>query len=367
MQVPFELFNNTDNTITATIKANGKVECLTSNLKSKKAYISSLNFSDESIPKFIPNYINGDVNSFKNEIINYILSKPGGGITNDSTVFNIPNNNMTPYYVMATYTEGEYTQCTPLFIPHMPTDINNIPSNYPGTIQNYYENEYYYYYDFGIFLQQFETALNESMMEIANIAQIYDLIDNNVNLFNLTYNDNAITYNFNTEFVNYPGIKIYFSNNLCQLLSMPNIKGQMYSQIDLRSSALNEDYNSLQIPVNITRISSVKNLIITSNMPCETVQIFSNINTPNFIESYPIILFLNFTPSSLFTSSNSASYVANDPIPYIYFDKNEYSQINDFVSFTLRIRLNNGIMLNVTSRPNDYINLVLRVEKNLLN
>lgn len=367
MQIPIEFFNNSGEVQPATITANGVVSCLTNNLKSKKAYISSLNFSDESIPKFIPEYIKGDVETYRNEIFNYLMALPNSLVSNLSSANDVPTVNMTPYYVIVSYQAPAYGGAELYFVQyvqHEPnSNVKSVPSSYPSTLQNYYENDYYYYSNFGTFLQSIETTFNNLMILANSMASG----TNETNLFNLTYNDQTITMNYNVDFVNTPGIKLYFSNTLIDLIGVKTGPRQpLFTQIDLRSGEVTGDFLTIEQPVSINKICTVKNIVVTTNMPCEQVQIFSNLSTPNFIESHPIILFLNFVPNSVFQTSESANYNATVPIPYIYFTDDQYMQINKNLQFSIYIRLNNGIMLLLKCQRNDYINLVLRVEKNLI-
>lgn len=365
MQIPIEFYNNTGEVQPATITANGVVSCLTNNLKSKKAFISSLNFSDEGIPKFIPQYIYGDVETYRNEIYNYIESLPYSEASNISYKNDVPAVDMTPYYVLVSYQTPAYEGDNLYFsqyIQHVPSsNVKTTPPSYPSTAQNYYENDYYYYYDFGTFLQTIETTLNSLMVMAGSFT---DMNNVGTNLFSITYNDQTITMNFNVEFVNYPGIRIYFSNTLVDLLGIKTGARQpLFTQIDLRGGEVSGEVLAVERPVSISKICTVKNILVTTNMPCEQVQVFSNLSAPNFIESHPIILFLNFVPNSVFQTSESANYNATLPIPYIYFTDNQFLQTNKNLQFSIYVRLNNGIMLLLKCQRNDYINLVLRVEK----
>lgn len=364
MQIPFEVYNNSGAEMKAILTTNSIVQPLVSNLNKKKAYISTLNFSDELIPKFIPEYIHGSVSDFRNEIYNYILATTSD-IVNYDAMNDVPDYLMTPYYVMCRYTsisnvKKYYIQ----YIKHIPTIITNTPSNYPSNKMNYYENTFYYYYDFGLFLQSLESTFNSLLTQMADDMGV---TFNNGPAFSIIYNNSTITYNVNQSIVQASGnndeVMLFMSNNLRNLLSFQALEdyNNLFSSLKL-SPTISNGYVSTQIPLSIVKICTVKQIIVNSNMPCQNVQFYSNNKESDEVEEHRCVLMLYYNTSSVFGPSQTASYDIAMPIPYIYFTNDHFYQTNSKLNFSIWLRLNNSIMIQHVLKPGDYMNLVLRLE-----
>lgn len=363
MQIPFEVYNDSDNEIKAVIQSNQVVQALVSNLTKKKAYISTLNFSDETIPKFIPKFIEGSVSAFRDQIYNYLTNQTLD-VVNIADKNNVQDILMTPYYVMCCYSNVNnlkkyYVQ----YVKHVPTNTINTPNNYPSNKLNYYENSYYYYYNFGLFLNSLEDTLNTLLTQMASDMGITYTGD----AFTITYNNSTVTYNVNQSILNASGdnddVRIFMSNNLKKLLSFQAVENiqNLYSEIKL-DNIVSGDFISTQIPLSIVKVCAVKNILLDSNMPCQNVQFYSSNNLPDEVEEHRTVLMLYYNTSTVFGPSQTATYDISMPIPYIYFTSDHFFQNNKLLQFSIWLRLNNGIMIQHILQPEDYINLVMRLE-----
>lgn len=367
MQIPFEVYNDTDVEMKAIIQANQVVQPLISNLLKKKAYISTLNFSDEMIPKFIPKFIHGPVESFRDQIYTFLGQVTNYDVVNISDKNAVPNIRMTPYYVMCGYSDANnvrkfYVQ----YVQHVPTNTLNIPLNYPSNELNYYENSYYYYYNFGMFLNSLEKTMNTLLTQMASDMGLTFTGE----AFNITYNNTTVTYNINESILNATGlnddVRVYMSNNLQKLLSFSSIENiqNLFSQIKF-DDVVSGDFISTQIPISIVKVCTVKNILVDSNLPCQNVQFYSSNNLPDEVEEHRTVLMLYYNTNNVFGPSQTASYDISMPIPFIYFTSDYFYQNNKLLQFSIWLRLNNGVMIQHILQPDDYINLVLRLELSL--
>lgn len=371
MQIPFELYNKTGKPMPATINAGQNIDVFKSNLLKKQLYVSSLTFGDELIPKFVPEYIYGDVNTYRTEIYNYICSlDPYGSFHNATGNWgqNIPLVNATPYYVLCSFEQEAGSINYWLFlIEHAPSAQKTAPYNYPSSVNDYYENDYYHYADFTRFIQQIQTA----MAYIVDRMAIALLATYTGQPFYITISNDTINFYVNEQIYNTTtgltppspaNCKLYMSNNLISLL---NINGIPVPGVDLFSeipfNINNGDFMVHEVPIDISKICPVKQILLDSNLPVENVQFYSSNNSPNTIEIRKTILMLYYTPSTIFQASNLASYVAAMPLPYIYFVTNE-NHSGSYPEFKLMLRLNNGIVIPHILEFNGYINLTFRLE-----
>lgn len=355
MQIPFELYNKTNGLIKAQINANQKIAVFQSNLLSKQLYISTLNFSDTTIPKFIPEYVHGPLSYFKQSVAEFVNP------VNTQTYGNFPLINTTPYYVLCSFEESPgHVNYYLKFVSHLPNVNATAPAFYPETQMSYYENNYYYYNDFSKFVKQVSNALAEIVNDMASLLQI----QYSGSSFYITTSDNSMTFNVNETIYNASGenIKLYMSNNLATLLNLNAVSqnNNMFSEIKLEISA--GDYMTLETPTDMSKICPVKQILIDSNLPVENVIFYSNNNAPNVIEERKTILMLFYTPSTIMQSSNVASYNVGMPIPYIYFNVDQWHNQN-YAEFNIFLRLTNGIVIQHMLETNGYINLVFRLEK----
>lgn len=360
MQIPFELYNNTDTKMEGTIKANQTIDVFKTNLFKKQLYVSSLTFSDELIPKFIPQYIYGDVNAFRQGIFNYISTLVNLFNQDGQWGEQIPTINMTPYYVLCSVQQPGGTNYFLQFVSHAPDAKKTPPYSYPSSKISYYEDSYYQYSDFSIFMEQIQNSMSYILDQLA--------ISNGINYtgeaFYITTSNDTINLYVNDQIFNAPNttVKLYMSSNLITLL---NINGRpvsgttMFNEVPFKIN--NGDYMLCELPTDTSKICPVKQILLDTNLPTENVQFYSSNNAPNIKEERATILMLYYTPSTIFQASNIASYVAAMPIPYIYFNT-DTNNSSLYPEFRLLLRMNNGIVIPHMLSPSDYVNLTFRLE-----